>query len=308
MPKMHQLRYFIALADTLSFSKAAALCHVTQPTLSAQIKELEERLQVQLVERSRSFVFLTPIGEEIAVRARAIIAQTEDIREIARGTKNEQLSGTLQMGVVQTLGAYVLSLAVPKLRKKYPDLRLSVWEDRIESLPVKLLEGAHDLMLIPSKPQHAELTSMMLMREPFQIVMRYDHPLAHQSSINSSDLNGQTLLSMDRSGDVYNQMHRLCAEVGASFVTDYAGATLDTLRQMVAARMGISLLPALYVRSDVLREKLVVARPLSFDGPSREIHMVWRQSSPRHAKYLDFAKLISECLAPWDAGETGVGN
>ncbi|MBP2301934.1 hydrogen peroxide-inducible genes activator [Azospirillum picis] len=303
MPSIQQLRYLVAVADTLSFSRAAEFCHVTQPTLSMQVKELEARLGSQLVERTRARVFLTPVGSEIARRARSILAEVEDIREIARRDDPNALQGTLQMGVVQTVGAYVLSLAMPSLRGSFPHLRVVVREDRLETLPRKLSDGVHDVLLLPDDPNHADFTSVRLIREPLHLVLPADHRLAARETVRPEDLAGETILTMERGHRLHDRIAALCREVGAIHARDYAGTTLDTLRQMVATGMGLSLLPALYVRSDVLREKLVVARPLTRGAPVRDIMMVWRRSSPRQSTYALLAETIRTCLLPWEEPE-----
>ncbi|MBP2231265.1 LysR family hydrogen peroxide-inducible transcriptional activator [Azospirillum agricola] len=303
MPRIQQLRYLVAVADTLSFSRAAEACHVTQPTLSMQLKELEERLGSRLVERTRARVILTPVGAEIARRARNILAEVEDIREIARRDDPDALQGTLQMGVVQTVGAYVLSLAMPSLRETFPHLRIFVREDRLEVLPRKLSDGVHDVLLLPDDPNHADFTAVRLIREPLQLVLPADHRLASRETVSPEDLSGETILTMERGHRLHDQIARLCSDVGAIHARDYAGTTLDTLRQMVATGMGLSLLPALYVRSDVLREKLVVARPLAKGAPTRDIMMVWRNSSSRQSTYALLAETIRECLIRWEEPE-----
>lgn len=301
MVTIQQLRYLVAVADTLNFSRAAELSHVTQPTLSIQLKEMEGRLGAQLVERTRARVLLTPVGAEIARRARNVLAEMDDIREIARRDDPDALQATVQMGVVQTVGAYVLSLAMPDLRATYPHLRIFVREGRLANLPQRLSDGVHDVLLLPDDPCRPDFTSMRLIREPLHLVLPADHPLAEHEMVDPADLKGETILTMERGHRIYDQIGQLCREVGAIHASDYAGTTLDTLRQMVATRMGMSLLPALYVRSDVLREKLVVARPLSHGAPVRDLTMTWRSSSPRQASYERLAETIKGCLAPWDA-------
>lgn len=300
MPRIQQLRYLTALAETLSFSRAAEICNVTQPTLSMQLKQLENRLNICLVERSRSRVILTPIGAEIARRARQVIAEIEDIREIARRQDPKVLQGILNMGVVHTVGAYVLSLAMPDLRRNFPDLRIYVREDQLENLPQKLSDGTHDVLLLPEDPEQPDFTSARLMREPLYLVLPAEHRLARLQRVPPEELAGETILTMERGHRLHDRIGRLCDQVGAIHASDYAGTTLDTLRQMVATGMGISLLPALYVRSDVMREKLVVARPLTRDAPLRNITMVWRRSSPRRDTYLQLTRTIQNCLAPWE--------
>jgi LysR family hydrogen peroxide-inducible transcriptional activator len=298
MPTVQQLRYLVAVADNLNFSRAAEACCVTQPTLSMQLKELEARLNTPLVERTRARVLLTPVGEEIARRARTVLTEVEDIREIARRNDPSRLAGTVRMGVVQTVGAYVLSLAMPGIRKTFPDLRISVREDSLDILPRKLSDGTHDVLLVPEGTDD-DFTRIRLMREPLHLILPADHRLAAHDTVDPTQLRGETILSMDRGPRLHDQIARLCHDTGAIDVQDYCGTTLDTLRQMVAAGMGLSLLPALYVRSDVLREKLVVARPLTQRAPVRELTMMWRTTSPRRAVFEALAGLIADCLAPW---------
>lgn len=305
MPRLQQLRYLVAVADTLSFSRAADQCRVTQPTLSMQLKELEGRLNTQLVERTRARVVLTPVGAEIARRARFILAEIEDIREIARRDDPDALQGTLQMGVLQTIGGYVLSLAMPALREAFPQLRIVVREDRLEHLPGRLSDGTHDVLLLPHAPNQPDFSSALLIREPLHLVMPREHPLATHGIVPPEALAGETVLLMDRTPRLHDQISSLCAEFGAIEADDFAGTTLDTLRLMVTTGMGLSLLPALYVRSDVLRETLIVARPLATRAPVRDLTMVWRTSSPREATYRRLAETIRTCVRPWEQPDGG---
>ncbi|MBK4216401.1 LysR family transcriptional regulator [Paracoccus caeni] len=299
MVTLQQLRYLVAVADTLNFSRAAELCHVTQPTLSMQIKELEERLSARLIERTRARVLLTPVGQEIARRARAIMAEMDDIREIARRDDPNATQAILHMGVVKTVGAYVLAVAMPSLRRSFPDLRLFVHEDPTDALIRQLSDGARDALLLPEALHRNDLESRHLMNEPLLMVLPADHELARQDSISPEDLSGQTILGMEGGRYLNTQIDRLCRDVGAIHARDYEGTTLDTLRQMVAAGMGLSLLPALYVRSEVLREQQVTARPLAARAPVRPISLVWRKGAPRSRTYSALAENLRDCLAEW---------
>ena len=305
MPTLQQLRYLVRVADTLSFSRAAEMCHVSQPTLSMQIKELEGKLGARLIERTRARVLMTPVGEDVARRARTILAEIADLRDIAARPDPALPAGLMQMGVEQTVGAYVLSLAIPALRGAFGDLRLHVREDRPEGLLQALSAGAHDLVLLPaplSAKAGSGLRQMPLLREPMHVVVPVDHPLAVKARIAPADLRGEVVLSMDNAEGAGSQTAMLCARVGAIHRTDYAGTSLDTLRQMVATGMGISLLPALYIRSEVAREQAVVARPFTEAAPWRDITLVWRDSAPRAAAYARLGEMLVGLLAPW-AGE-----
>lgn len=299
MPSLQQLRYLVALSDTLSFSRAATACHVTQPTLSMQLKELETRLGATLVERTRSRVILTPAGTEIAQRARRILADIEDIRDIATGCGAAGTPEFLRMGVVQTVGAYVLSLAMSAVREAFPNLRIQLREDRAENLPQKLVDGTHDALLLPEPIDHPDFASALLLREPLHLVLPTEHPLAVQERIHPKELRGEKILVMERGQKLHDEIGALCEAHGAIPVQDYAGTTLDTLRLMVTTGMGLSLLPALYVETDVMREKLIVSRPLSSGAPTRNLTIAWRRSSPRRQTYSDLAVTLRRALSPW---------
>lgn len=300
MPSLQQLRYLVAIADTLSFSRAAEICHVAQPTLSIQIKELEARLGTPLIERTRARVIITPIGQEIARRARSMLAELEDIREIARRSDPLAPQAVLQIGVVQTVGAYVLSVAMPALRRTFPHMRLRVREEHGDTLLHQLGEGGHDVLLMPERISRAGFDCHALIREPMMVVLPADHPLAGRGSIAPADLAGESILTMGSGQRLHDQIVRFCAEVGAQHIRDYEGTTLDTLRQMIAVGMGISLLPALYVRSEVMREQLVVARDLRPAPLVRDLSLICRSGAPRAATYVALAACLRETLAPWD--------
>lgn len=304
MPTFQQLRYLVAIADSLSFSRAAELCRVAQPTLSMQLRELETKLDARLVERTRARVLLTPIGQEVVRRARAIIAEIEDIREISHRNDPDAPQTMLQIGVVQTVGAYVLSVAMPSLRQAFPHMRLWVREERGDTLMRQLADGVHDVLLLPEEVSRKNLECHRLLVEPLLVVLPADHPLARKTGIAPSDLAGETILTMESGHRLHDQIVRLCEDVGAYHARDYEGATLDTLRQMVASGMGISLLPALYVRSEVMREQLVVARPMSTGAPVRHVSLIWRRNSPRQHTYQAVVGNLRRSLSPWSALET----
>lgn len=300
MPTLQQLRYLVAIADTLSFSHAAEICRVAQPTLSIQLKELETRLGARLVERTRARVSVTPTGQEIAKRARAMLTSLDDIREIASRNDPAAPQALLQIGVVQTVGAYVLSVTMPALRQAFPHMKIQVREERSDILLRQLADGVHDVILLPDVTGAQGLEHHHLLSEPLMVVMPIDHPLARQDSVMPADLAGETMLAMECGHRLQDQIIGLCRDIGAHHASDYEGTTLDTLRQMVAIGMGISLLPALYVRSEVLREQLVTARPMGLRAPVRDIALIWRGNSPRKATYALIAENLRVSLQPWN--------
>lgn len=295
MPSLQQLKYLVALADSLSFSRAAAMTHVSQPTLSMQIKDLERRLNVVLFERSRSRVALTPLGEEIARKARGILAEVADIHALAR-TQGRGIGGTLRVGVGHTVGAYLLPLVIPTLSASFPDMRFYIREELPNVLLTHLDTARHDIVLSPMPIVRTDLQTLPLYEEPLMVVMPRHHALSSQEAIDRKDLKGETILTMEPGHRLAEQVSELCEEVGASLSYDYEGTSLDTIRQMVAMGMGISIMPALYVRSEVRREQLVISRPFRGAGPSRLIGLSYRAGNPRVATIQKVAEAIRGIL------------
>lgn len=295
MPTLQQFRYLVAIADTLHFRRAAESVSVTQPTLSAQLRELEGKLGVELVERSRGGVILTPVGAEVARRARAVLRDVADITAIARRGA-DPLVGTVRVGLVQSLGSYFLPLVVPALHAAYPGLKLYVREGMASDLVARLREGTLDALFFPLPLEDEALHAEPLFHEPLLAVVPAGHPLAAEEVIDRGHLRGETVMTLEDGHRLHGTVAALCEEVGAHLSLDYEGTSLDTLRQMVATGLGLSILPALYVRSEVARERLVVARPLSEPQPGRDIGMVWRSSAATGQAFGQIAALIRETL------------
>jgi LysR family hydrogen peroxide-inducible transcriptional activator len=296
MPTVQQLRYLVAVADTLHFRRAAEICNVTQPTLSAQLRQLELRLGIVLVERNRSRVLMTAVGADIAERARRVLREVEDIRQAARHGR-APLTGTLRAGVVQSLGSYLFPLIAPELHASYPGLKLYIREGLPDPLLRQLETGALDFLFYPLPLDRADIETVAIFDEPLIVVTPRDHPLAAKAEVARSDLKGETLLTLEAGHRLYEQLSALAQEFEAHVSHDYEGTSLDTLRQMVAMGMGVSLLPALYVRSEVARESLVVARPIAGVPPSRVVGIAWRRGTARAEEFRTIASLAAQVLA-----------
>ena len=304
MPTIQQLRYLVSLTQTRHFRRAADACHVTQPTLSAQLKALERALGVTLVERGRAGVVVTPTGAAVADIARRILRDLDEIRAVA-ASGQAMLESTIRIGVVQSLGSYFLPLIVPDLHSRYPRLGLYIREGLPRMLIRGVEDGALDLLFFPMPVGAGDLDGVSLFREPILVAMPADHPLAGVPAVSQDMLAGETILALEPGHKLYEQVRTICEEVGAKLSHDYEGTSLDTLRQMVGMGMGLSLLPALYVKSEVAREKLVVARPFARRVPMRTIGMVWRRGTAREAEYRRLAVDICEILRR-TAPEVGV--
>ena len=295
MPSLQQLRYLVALAETRHFRRAAEACHVTQPTLSAQLKELESKLGAVLVERTRARVVITALGEAVADHARRALREVDEIRMLTALHKGT-LQSTIKVGVIQSLGSYLLPLIVPDLHESHPQLRLYVREGLPAHLLDALASGALDMLFFPLPIREAEFDTLPLFREPILAVVPHDHRFAAETDIAPDMLKGETILALEPGHKLYEQVRRICDRYGAEISHDYEGTSLDTLRQMVAMGMGLSLLPALYVKSEVAHRDMVVARRFRGTPPSRSIGMVWRRQTVREAEYRELGAGIGAIL------------
>lgn len=296
MPTLKQLRYLVALAQSLHFRRAAEQCHVTQPTLSNQIQELEKSLGVQLVERSRRHqVVLTPIGREIVERARVVLRDVQDIVDLGRHGQ-EWLDGTIKLGALPTLGPYLLPHVLPVLHRDYPNLKLYVREGMPEALLRSLANAELDLLLFPLPITGADLASTRLFREQLWVVIPSEHPLAERKTIERSDLAGETILALEPGHRLYDQVADLCREIGANVSHDFEGTSLDTLRLMVGMGLGLSFMPTVYVLSETPKDAQVVARPMRSHPPLRTVGLAWRRHTARHDEFTALADLIRDIL------------
>jgi LysR family hydrogen peroxide-inducible transcriptional activator len=285
LPSMRQLRYFVALAETRHFRRAAESVGISQPSLSLQIVNFEELVGSQLFERGRGPVTLTPLGREVLTLARRTLDDAQEILDVTAAMRGG-LSGTIRLGASPSLGPYLLPRVVGQLHKAFPDLRLYIRERVPRQLREELLDGTHDMILSQLPMQGAEFHVRRLFSEPLLLVVAPDHPLAGRSSVQASEIAGLQVLSLGPDFVLHDQIQVICAEYGAEIVRDYEGTSLDALRQMAAMGMGVTFLPQLYVSSEIdPREKAVVAIPLARTGFSRSVGLVWRKGSGARLLY-----------------------
>jgi LysR family hydrogen peroxide-inducible transcriptional activator len=275
---LRDLRYLVALAEHRHFGRAAAASYVSQPTLSTQIRKLEEELGVTLVERTPRRVLLTETGREIVARARDVLHEVEQIRGIARRTRDPE-AGSVRLGIFPTLGPYLLPHVVPEVRKRFPKLELLLVEEKTEEVLKRLREGKLDAGVLALPVHDDTLHSEFLFEEPFVLAAPKQHPLAQRNTLKLEDLEDQSLLLLEDGHCLRDQALEVCRMSGAGEKTGFRATSLETLRQMVAADVGVTLLPVLAVKPPVARADNIGLFEFRGRAPSRRIAMVWRKSS-----------------------------
>jgi LysR family hydrogen peroxide-inducible transcriptional activator len=288
---LRDLRYLVALADHRHFGKAASASFVSQPTLSTQIKKLEDELGVALVERAPRRVMLTPVGRDIAERARGILGAVDELREIARRTRDPE-AGSVRLGLFPTLGPYLLPHVVPQLRTRFPRLELLLVEEKTEVILRMLREGRLDagVLALPLHDDH--LHEEPLFDEPFVLAVPRTHALAARESIRVKDLAHESLLLLEDGHCLRDQALDVCEMAGAGEKTGFRATSLETLRQMVAANVGITLLPKLAVQPPVPPSEAVALVPFRDPTPHRQIAMAWRKTSAMGDFLATFAEVF----------------
>jgi LysR family hydrogen peroxide-inducible transcriptional activator len=292
MPTLRQLEYLVALADLRHFGRAAQATHVSQPSLSQQLRALEQRLGVLLVERDQSMVELTPIGRDIAERARQVLVAVKDIRDVARQAE-QGAAGTIRFGVTPTLGPYLMSEVISALHRERPGLRLYIKEGIPDEQAMELSRGQLDMLLGPLPIAGDNLVIEPLFRERLRLVAAPDHPLSKRAVVEKADLKDAHLLSLHSAHHLHRQVAGFCVDMGMLLLRDYEGTSLDALRQMAATGLALTILPDLYLKSEVGGTAGVRIVEVAGWQPTRSIAAAWRKG----AAYEDTYRIIAECVA-----------
>jgi len=276
---LRDLEYLVALAETGHFGRAAERCHVSQPTLSAQLRKLEEFLGVSLVERRPRRVALTVAGEAVVERARRMLRDADDIRSLTRASQ-DPLSGPLKVGLIPTLGPYLLPRVAPKIAKALPKLQLLLHEYQTEPLIERTLSGALDLAILALPAETRGLVTRPLFAESFLVALPRKHRLSAKKQVRTADLDGERLLLLEEGHCLRDQALEVCAHAGTEEQA-FRATSLETLRQMVASGLGVTLLPALAAAGPFASARGLVVRPFAPPTPHREIGAAWRRSTSR---------------------------
>ncbi|MGD1955772.1 MAG: LysR substrate-binding domain-containing protein [Sphingomonadales bacterium] len=296
-PTLKQLRYLTTLHQTHHFGKAADICHVTQSTLSAGIRELETLLGTQLVERTRRAVRFTPLGERVVEKAFDIIREANTLVDIVQSS-GKPLTSTVRMGVIPTIAPFFLPQALPKLRKQFPQLKLYLREDLSQVVCAGLARGELDVILLALPFHCGEVEEEILFEDPFFAAFptaAADHFPA--ATIEAAALEREQLLLLEEGHCLKD--HALAACQSASLKPDQSilGTSLHTLVQMVDNDLGVTLLPKLAIDGGILEGTDIGTKPLAGDAPARKIGLIWRKGSPRQAEFKVLAEALRDLAA-----------
>ena len=291
---LKELAYLVAVADYGHFGRAAQSCHISQPTLSTQLKKLENHLGVALVERTNKHAHLTPIGEKIVIRAREILANAQSIVELAK-SQSSDLVGAFNLGVIPTLSPYVLPWVAPLLNKKFSQLNLIVHEDITAELIIKLKEHRLDALLLALPVETQGFEAQPLFNEPFWFACHKSHHLTKNKTISQKALEKESILLLNEGHCLRDQALDICAMTSGNqnLRTDFRASSLETIKQMVQAGWGATLLPAL--ATETQQSKDIVIKPLAKTA-YRQIGLVWRSGYPKHAELHKLTSVIKENL------------
>ncbi|OOZ77039.1 LysR family transcriptional regulator [Solemya velum gill symbiont] len=295
---LRDLNYLVAVAEINNFSKAAERCFVSQPTLSGQIKKLEEELGVTLFERTNRSVEITAIGSEILSHARQILEQADVIAQVARAHQ-DPLAGPLRVGAIPTISPYLMPLILAPLKKEHPQMQLILSEEMTETLLTRLHNHEIDVALLATPTKEPSLESIPLFDEPFWVAFPRKHGFYNKEKITRTDIDKETLLLLSEGHCLAKQAMDVChisERQSEGEMADLRAASLETLIQLVKAGYGITLIPALALGGSWASGSGIVTHPLNIKNASRRISLVFRSSFPRRAALSAFAEIIRSRL------------
>ncbi len=279
LPSLKQLEYLTALADAEHFGNAAIACNVTPSTLSAGIRDLENLLDIQVAERTKRSVLMTPTGLKIADCARQLLHDAENIVELASATR-QPLSGTLRLGVIPTISPFLLPRVLPGIYQQYPKLRLFLREEKTDDVLHSLRVGDIDAALIALPYDTEGLTSLTLFDDEFQLACPHGSPIAKQKHVSIDDLRNQVLLLLEEGHCLRAHALDVCQFERTDSQNEFAATSLHTLVQMVGSGLGVTLLPGIAIDAKITAGTGISLIPFAEEA-SRQIGLVWRKSSPR---------------------------
>jgi LysR family hydrogen peroxide-inducible transcriptional activator len=289
---LRDLKYLIAVAEHRHFGKAADACYVSQPTLSTQIKKLEEELGVVLLERTNRQVMLTPVGERIVAQAQRVLREVNDLVHTAEEFR-DPFGGEFRLGLIPTVAPYLLPKILGPIRKSFPNLKIRLTEGQTAVISEQLRSGDLDAVILALPLEEENVVEAELYREPFYFAVSKNHPKAGKREVALSDLDQEQVLLLEDGHCLRDQALEVCNSQNAVENTNFRATSIETLRQMVAADVGITLMPELAIPQ---RQGAVRYIPFKGSGPHRRIGLCWRGSSSRSALLQDMAGVLREVM------------
>lgn len=294
-----ELRYIVTLAQEQHFGRAAALCHVSQPTLSVGVKKLEQELGVLIFERTKSAVRITPVGASIVAQAQRVLEHAQMVKELAQAGKN-QLTAPLKVGAIYTVGPYLFPHLIPYLHQSAPEMPLYIEENFTHVLREKLRSGELDVIIIALPYQDTDVLTKAVYDETFCVLLPAQHPWTKRKSIDSSLLNNKSLLLLGEGHCFRDQVLEACptesnTQEGESRYTTVEASSLETIRHMVASGLGVSVLPLSAVNSHHYTAGVIEVRPFTAPAPKRTVAIAWRATFPRPKAIDALVGAIRQC-------------
>lgn len=290
---LRDLKYLIAIAQHRHFGKAAKECFVSQPTLSTQIKKLEDELGVILIERNNKQVLLTEVGEQIIAKARQILKNVDEVREIASQYKDPG-SGRISLAAIPTLAPYLLPHIVPVIRRQLPKLQIMLYELQTAACLSRLEIGELDAALLALPIEAGSLRHEILFEEPFVAATAPDKPLSKRKPLKLTDLAGEEILLLEEGHCLRDQALDLCNKIDAREISGFRATSLETLRQMIAAGIGSTLIPKLATLDKASNHNSIRYIPFEHPQPSRQIVLAYRDTYHRIPVLKKIATVIRD--------------
>ncbi|MCB8889448.1 hydrogen peroxide-inducible genes activator [Vreelandella malpeensis] len=297
-----ELRYIVTLAQERHFGRAAERCHVSQPTLSVAVKKLEDELDTPLFERSKSTVQVTPLGEKIVIQAQRVLEQSSLIYELASAGR-DQLANPLRIGAIYTIGPYLFPHLIPALAKVAPQMPLYIEEGLTGTLRSKLRSGELDVIIVALPFTETDVVTKAIYDEDFEVLIPKGHAWEAKAAIDKEDLLEERLLLLGEGHCFRDQILEACPAItqklnSPSNTLIAEGGSLETIRHMVASKLGITVLPQSALGAETHEQSLLASRPFADPAPSRTVAIAWRASFPRPKAIDALVEAIEMCRRP----------
>ncbi len=294
---LKDLRYLVAVSEYQHFGKAAEFCYVSQPTLSGQIKKLEDSLGVKLIERTNKNVFITPLGKEIVEKAKQLLNQADELTAYAKASR-DPLAGSLRIGTIPTIAPYLLPVIIPEIKKCMPDLKPLLFEDQTHRIVKKMNDGELDMLILAVPVETGKLEVENLFHEPFYLAAPADHDLANKDNVSLNDIHDETILLLEEGHCLRDHALEFCNISQSDDELAFRATSLETLRQMVASKAGITLLPALSVTNKAVsfNSELISYKEFNDSKIGRDIAVIYRKNTVRVDAIEKLTEIIKSCV------------